>query len=609
MLDHGEGSQSEEDQLMAPSTSYWDRIVGQRISRRRALQMAALGGASAGAIALVGCSSDNNKSGGKTPAAGASPGTGGGEGTPKPGGTLRGTVSLVLGLDPTKASTFLTHALASYSYSRLMRFKTVQGDLPENEWYTPQPEAASSVENPDDQTYIFTLRPDVKFHNIPPVNGRQLVAKDVVYSFDRYRSISPNKADLSMVDTVTASDDGKQVTFKLNEAYGLFLNRIASFQDLWLLAQEFVESAPDAMDKGMCGSGPFVFSKYTPNVEIAWTKNATYFEKDAQGNALPYLDGVNLAIITDQNQVLSQFAAGALDTISVPPKLLSSVTSQVKDAVIDKAPRNILSMLYFQPSSYDSNQPPFADERVRQGMSMALDRDGLLALASPDGGLWPNMPINAGFGKTWWLDPQGSEIGDAGKYYKYDVAEAKKLFQAALGGDGTFSVPMHFSSTVYTTIVPYYDTVRQALPAMLKQAGVSVTEVPEEYGNYIAKTFAGQFDGMAFGLESVFSDIGAYWTNMFYPRDAGGDRNHSHVNDAELNANIKKMLALENMDDLHKQNFDLQKYTSQHMPYVPVITPTEYGARLPTVKGTVNRTGPTTYAVGTEGALTVWLSS
>ena len=47
---------------------------------------------------------------------------------------------------------------------------------------------------PDPMTYVFTLRDDVKFQNIPPVNGRALTADDVVYSFNRYQQISPNKA-------------------------------------------------------------------------------------------------------------------------------------------------------------------------------------------------------------------------------------------------------------------------------------------------------------------------------------------------------------------------------------------------------------------------------
>ena len=56
---------------MTKAASYWDQITAQRISRRRALQMAAVGGASAGAIAFVGCSSSSNKD--KTPGTAASP--------------------------------------------------------------------------------------------------------------------------------------------------------------------------------------------------------------------------------------------------------------------------------------------------------------------------------------------------------------------------------------------------------------------------------------------------------------------------------------------------------------------------------------------------------
>lgn len=589
---------------MNNGSSFWDRYTKARISRRRALQAAAVGGASVGAIALVGCSSDNNNNnnnGGQTPSGGASP-TAGTE-QPVTGGTFNGTVSLVLGKDPHKAATFLTHALASYSYSRLMRFKTQRGELPQSDWYQPVNELASKVEHPDDTTYIFTLN-DVNWHNVPPVNGRKLTADDVVFSFNRYSEISPNKANLDMVDSVTASSDGTQVTFKLKQPFGLFLNRIASFQDLWIMPKEFVEESENAAEERMLGSGPFIFDSYEANVAMKWKKNPDYFETDENGNKLPYVDAVNLAIITDQNQVLSQFAAKQLDTITVPPKLLSTVRSQSPDAVIDSSLSQILSFLYFEPASYTSDKLPFKDERVRRGMSMAIDREGLLNLVSPEGGKWANL-INAGFGDAWWLDPQGSEIGDAGKWYQYDPQEARAQFEAA--GVSEFNTPMHFSTTVYTTIVPYYDIVRQALPAMLKDAGVSVQEVGEEYGVYISKTFGrGEFDGFTFGLESVFSDVAAYWTNMFYPRDAGGGRNHSSVNDAELVNRIESMLAIQDIEELQNENKDLQKYVSDKMYYVPVVSPYQFGARQPNIKGVVNTTGPTTYAVGTEGTMWLW---
>ena len=397
------------------------------------------------------------------------------------------------------------------------------------------------------------------------------------------------------------------MTFKLKQPFGLFLNRIASFQDLWIMPKEFIEQSETASEDGMLGSGPFIFEKYEPGVVMSWTKNPDYFEKDAAGTSLPYIDKVNLDIITDQNQVLSQFAAGALDTISVPPQLIEAVRSQSPDATINQSYRNILSMLIFEPASYLADKPPFNDIRVRQGMSRAINRDALLSRVSSEGGKWPNMPINAGFGESWWLDPQGPDIGDAGKNYQYDVAEAKALFSAA--GVSEFAAPMHFSSTLYTTVVPYYDIVREALPALLAEAGVTVNLKPEEYGQYISTTFVGQFDGFALSLESVFSDIGAYWGNMFRPRDAGGARNHSSVNDAELVTKIEAMLALTDIEEIRAANFDLQRYTSDKMYYVPMVTPVEYSADGPRMKGIVNSTGPTTYAVGTESAMNLWLDA
>jgi ABC-type transport system substrate-binding protein len=67
------------------------------------------------------------------------------------------------------------------------------------------------------------------------------------------------------------------------------------------------------------------------------------------------------------------------------------------------------------------------------------------------------------------------------------------------------------------------------------------------------------------------------------------------------------MLQAQSADDIRKQNFELQKYAASQMYYVPVVTPVEYGARSKKLKGVVNTTGPTTYALGTETTLNLWL--
>ena len=578
--------------------TYWDKFTNNRVTRRRAMQMAGIGAASAGAIALVGCGSGDDDPSGTTPGAGSTPASG----SITRGGVLRGTLPLITGKDPHKGSSFIPHAVGSYTYSRLLRFKTAEGVLPAEDRYRAVPELASEWEKVDETTYIFTLNPAAKMHNVAPTNGRAVTAEDVVYSYQRYSAESPNKANLTdVVDSVEASADGKQVTFKLKAPFGLFLERLASYQDLWIIPKELIDA--NLQDETPVGSGPFMFESFEQGVKAAWKRNPDYFEQGADGQALPYIDGAEIVLIPDPTQVIAQFTAGQLDTISPSAQLVASLPSS---AIIDKAPRNILNFLFFEPGSFLAEKPPFNDDRVRRAFSRAIDRDALLGIASPDGGRWANMPVQAGFSEFWWLDPQGPDIGSAGENYRFDVAEAKALFEAA--GVDSLSVPMHFSSNVYNIIVPYYDVVRQTLPNMLKEAGVTVNPVPEEYSSvFIPQTWGGQFDGFALGLQSVFSDVGSYWTAMFYDRAAGGIRNFSSVADETLRSRIKSMLELQSVEEIREANLDLQKYTSEKMHYVPLITPVEYTARQPRIKGAVNIEGPTTYAIGTEGALNVWL--
>ena len=73
-----------------------------------------------------------------------------------------------------------SYALA---YSGLLKFKHGQ-DIKPPAWI-PTGDIAESWEQADDLTYLFKLRRGVKFQNIAPVNGRELVADDIVYSYNR----------------------------------------------------------------------------------------------------------------------------------------------------------------------------------------------------------------------------------------------------------------------------------------------------------------------------------------------------------------------------------------------------------------------------------------
>jgi len=85
--------------------------------------------------------------------------------------------------------------------------------------YPIEPDLAESWTQPNDTTYIFKLKKGVRWHPKSPVNGRELTADDVKYTYDRFLTIAgnPNKPVLASVEKVEALDK-YTVKFTLNEA-------------------------------------------------------------------------------------------------------------------------------------------------------------------------------------------------------------------------------------------------------------------------------------------------------------------------------------------------------------------------------------------------------
>src|SRR5207245_5809683 len=131
----------------------------------------------------------------------------------------------------------------SLTHSRLVKVKAgpsvVPGTLP------VEPDLAESWSQPNDRAYVFKLRKGVRWHSKPPVNGRELTADDVKYTYDRFLATkgNPNRALLEIVDKVEAPDK-YTVKFTLKEPNAWFLDRMAS-TSTWIIARECVEKYGD----------------------------------------------------------------------------------------------------------------------------------------------------------------------------------------------------------------------------------------------------------------------------------------------------------------------------------------------------------------------------
>jgi peptide/nickel transport system substrate-binding protein len=587
---------------MSGESNHWHRFLTRRVSRRRALQAAGLGGGGLAAAVALSCGGEEQE-GGPTAVARHASMTGAGAEQVWLGGTYRQAgFDTQSKFDAFKFPSYTVQVANGFSYSRLLKSMSAPADpstpdidLPQEDWYRPVPDLAALVEPVDEVTYVFTLQDGAVWHDLPPLNGRAVVPDDVVKSFDYYRSARPDQGvNLKLVDTVTAVGTN-QVQFKLREPFGPFLFILSSASDLWIYAPELMGT--DQLNQMMVGTGPFVWRSYQQGVSMKFDKNPNWWEKDDQGNRLPYIDGIDFSYIADKNTEISQYSAGRLESMFVPSELVDAFRRQNPDSIITQSATNLLVFMFFPPAAFEVNEPPFNDDRVRKAVSLALDREALIDLASGGHGGAKHNLINAGF--VWYLDPDSDEMGDAAQYFTRDLDAAKQLLSAAGYSDG-LDTDFHYTSNAYQAFVPYYNPTAEAVPAMLREAGINAKLVNHDYQSEWVNPDVGIFygglkSGIAYALETPANHPWLQFTFEFTP---GNVRNHSHIDDSDILSLIEQMGREPDFDKDRELAYEIQRANGEKMYYVPCVGPLEFAANQAYVR-TWNYS-PSSYGAGSE---------
>src|SRR5205823_5652735 len=131
-----------------------------------------------------------------------------------------------------------------------------------------------------------------------------------------------------------------------------------------------------------------------------------------------------------------------------------------------------------------------------------------------------NPPVPAAL-KEWSVPMD--QLGEGGRWYKYDLAQAKKLMAEA-GYPNGFSATMEFTTYGSQVLIDMTQLVLKGL----KDIGIDTKLNTKEYGAYIATTFYGKFDSMAFGPQTGFQEPDNFLYGQYYP---GELKNQSHIND------------------------------------------------------------------------------
>jgi peptide/nickel transport system substrate-binding protein len=507
---------------------------------------------------------------------------------PKRGGVLRLAEREAPGLDPHLSISFLTHSYVSLAYSQLVRFPNGPEQKSPTDFSILPDLAEKWTVSKDGKVYTFNLRKNVRFHNKPPVNGRELVAEDVKYSLERFMAKSGFRdrfEPVQAIDTV----DRYTVRITLKEPYAPFLNHLANPSFCAILPKEVEDkfkdfNHPDAV----IGTGPFVLKSYEKGVRVVFEKNPDYFLK-----GFPYLDGVTIDITPDAAARLAVLRAGKAELPHIWGWISPEEARTLKQTnpEMSVTPYKVIGQgfIYLR-----TDQPPFNDVRVRRAVSLAIDRKAWNDALLFGEGCVDSGPVPCAM-TDWKLDASKLEPAKARYLVGHDVAEAKKLLAEAGFAKG-FTMPIYYWPGYVVPWRSYYELAAEDLGKI----GISVELKPEEYGKYISTTALGKYEKAAMGPSTPFTEVDDFLSGRFYPELP---TNQSHVADAQLT----KMLVAQRreMDPKKRKQIvdDIQRYLADKAYYIYVPQWPQYVAHPPYVKGFRHHDG---YGLGMR-LLHTWL--
>ncbi|MDQ7858677.1 MAG: ABC transporter substrate-binding protein [Armatimonadota bacterium] len=363
----------------------------------------------------------------------------------------------VVGLDPNLVTAFSSFRRIDFLYNKLVRYNDrleIEGDL------------AESWEFPDPRTAIFRLRRGVRFHS-----GAEMTSEDVKFTLERVLDPATRSPGRSFIDVITAVETPDRYTVRLRLQFPLasLLSGLAS-ANLSIVERAAVQRFGN-LQRNVAGTGPYMLAEWVPDNFMRLLRNPNYFRR-----GLPRIETVIIRVIPDQASLLAGVRTRALDMATINQGAVIVQARREPNLVVLQKPGINLRIF-----SFNTTRRPYDDARVRYAFAWAIDRQAIVNTAE-FGFAAVSGPIPA---STPWATPVNRLPS-----YAPDVARARRLLAEA-------GYPNGFATRIVTS--PTYEggiAVAQVIQEQLRAIGVTATLDTIEWGTYINRWVARDFDTM-----------------------------------------------------------------------------------------------------------------
>lgn len=449
----------------------------KQISRREFLVGS---GAVMAAVALAGCTSKNTQSS-ATPTTNNPTTTG----AIKKGGTLKIAVAPVATLGWPVGIMGQGQGVNQGVFETLLRSDS-QGKI--HPWL-----AESYTVGDDLKSMTLKLRKGVKFHD-----GSDFNATVVKWNIEQYMAANSvkNLKSVDVVDPYTV-----RVNFTKWDNTLLLTFADSSFEVYMLSKASYDAKGKQWMTMNPVGTGPFKALSFKTDVGFKAARNPAYWGKDAQGNQLPYLDGLDYTFISDPVTM----------RMSLQAKQMDQSTLRLSDSDMTKLGVNFHSKVsgneYLVPDTANPDSP-WANQKFREAVEYAIDKE---AIASAFGYGYLHAPYQ--------LPPRDSLAYNPNFTLarKYDLAKAKQLLS-----ESGLTLPVQ--TTLIVSQVEMKDRAL-AVQATLAKIGVNVKLDFPDVGRWITyimgrwpknsalyTPYPAVDPTYALGLQFIMNNISASWS-------------------------------------------------------------------------------------------------